>query len=271
MAALIEIFDAIQKVSTMDGGSSRPWKVVVLTASGLKPFVVKLFTTNNLEQGGSTAKEYICNILASEMDLKVPTPALIRFNEDFIETLSSEDREFLRSRDNGLKFGCEFVEGAISFNKYTPRSVLYRYDVGKIYGFDNLILNMDRNNEKPNMLLKNRECYVIDHEMALEIPTSAIRDLRTGDTYYQYVRHIFFMFLKRSTESEVGEFIDEFREAYRSVNLQRIIQVMDELGEIGQYVKDYEHIYDYLHLSRDLLAKFCEKLIFRVPFRRDEQ
>jgi hypothetical protein len=62
---MIPIYSAIEKIATLTGGTTFPWKILALTDEGPKPYVVKLFTTKHVDQTSAVAREVLGNVLAT--------------------------------------------------------------------------------------------------------------------------------------------------------------------------------------------------------------
>ncbi len=67
----------------LKGGHSKPWVVSVKTANGLKPFVVKLYRTIDIEVRNKMAAEIFGCLFAKEFDLYTPESAIIEFTDEF--------------------------------------------------------------------------------------------------------------------------------------------------------------------------------------------
>ena len=149
---MLPIFDAISLQSILtEGGRTQPWIIYVKVNNSREPYVVKLFTTDEVDNTDALAHEVFCSVLANEFDLSVPEAALIRFNNRFIQTLPSKVGDLLYTRDNRLKFGCKYKPNAILLKKNLPNNQLNKIliDIDTIYAFDNLINNKEEAFTKP--------------------------------------------------------------------------------------------------------------------------
>jgi len=257
---MIPIYSAIEKVANLTGGTTFPWKVLALTNDGPKPYVVKLFTQKHVDQTSAVAREVFGNVLAGFFGLNCPSPALIRFDDIFFDTLSDTDKKDLKEKDQRISFGSEFVEGAINFHKNTPRSILNRYEIDSIYSFDNLINNVDRNNRKPNILLKSRECFLIDHELSLEISEKTIDSFLANERYYPHFEHLFHRYLTTCKQHEKEEFFGTFEETIRFINFRKLDSFKDVLVANSHPVKDYEILMKYLTTIKNNSSNFVKML-----------
>jgi hypothetical protein len=155
------------------GGSTKPWKVMAIQQGEEIPeernMVVKLFTENNVLQGNSIAKEFICNTLASEFDFVIPSAFLIDLHqEDFLATLDEEVLANLNSKHKGLTFASTLIDASL-INVSLKYNSFDMHDRATLFAFDCLILNTDRggHRNKPNLLLDDDGFILIDHELTL--------------------------------------------------------------------------------------------------------
>ena len=142
---MIPIYQAIEFKGEMQGGTTRPWQVTVLRDNEPASYIVKLYSEQYNEQNCTVLKECICSRLAKEFDLYSPDCALIDFTPDFIRSLPIEYRQSLQRKDQRLKFATTLIQPP--YENYSPAlksNFLQTYDLGTIYAFDNLILNVDR-------------------------------------------------------------------------------------------------------------------------------
>jgi hypothetical protein len=209
---MIPIYQAIEFKSVMEGGSTRPWQVTVLKNGMPTSYVVKLYSEKDNEQNCTVFKECVCSSLAKEFDLQTPEPALVDFTPDFIETLPDDLRSILTRKDPRLKFATELLEPP--YQNYSPtlqEKYLKTYDIGSIYAFDNLILNVDRRKDKPNLLFKEASAVLIDHELTFATTENTLKELKNNNIWlHNFKRHIFYDVLSEMNFDEQGSWFDDF-------------------------------------------------------------
>ena len=218
----------------LKGGHSKPWVVSVSTKNGLKPFVVKLYRTIDITARNKMAAEIFGCLLAKEFDLQTPEPAIIEFTEEFRMTLSKESEEILSLLDERAKFGTEYYEGSFLFAPQIPidkASEIIPTDT--LYAFDYFICNRDRTQRKPNLLIKEGQGVLIDHEMALEINEQTISNFneRKWDNRYKY--HLFHSALKNNVPTEKNDYFNEFEFYLQSLNINKYDEIFQQLKELG--------------------------------------
>ena len=107
---MLPVYNAISLQFIIEkGGRTRPWVVDVDTGNGVKPYVVKLFTTEQITERNSVQNEVLGSILAEKFKLPTPNAAYIEFNIDFKKTLDEYADNRLNFVDDRLKFGCEYI------------------------------------------------------------------------------------------------------------------------------------------------------------------
>lgn len=258
---MLPTYDQIQFVKKIEeGGSTHPWLVQVLTEEGVIPYVVKLFTTEHVAQYNPVLKEVLANKLASEFDLEVPEPALLEFNEDFVEGLNHELREELSARDRRAKFATRYIDDAPIFSSTLPGKSIERYEMENIYAFDFLINNVDRREIKPNLLVNDHTAYLIDHELSLSINEKVIQAFEEGRSLYHKESHIFYPYLKQLNSAEKHLCFDTFHEYLRKVDITFLEPFVEKVGECGYAISEWETIRAYLQLAKDNSFKFIQIL-----------
>lgn len=139
----------------------------------------------------------------------------------------------------------------LTYQNYSPslqEKYLKIYDIGSIYAFDNLILNVDRRSEKPNLLFKGESAVLIDHELTLATTQNSLNQLKNKRIWaHNYKRHIFYEILKNQDFTEEDGLFDEFSYYLRDlVNFKFIDNIMEQLVDLGHPVDAYLSIKDYL-------------------------
>lgn len=258
---MIPVYQAIEFKNEMNGGSTRPWQVTVLKNGTPTSYVVKLYTEKDNEQNCTVFKECVCSHLAKEFDLQTPDPALIDFTPQFIETLPDKFQAVLRLKDSRLKFATELLEPP--YRNYSPslqEKYLKAYDIGSIYAFDNLILNVDRRTDKPNLLFKDESAVLIDHELTLATTQNSFNQLKNNNIWANYYkRHIFYEVLKNLDVTEKDGLFDDFSYYLRYlVNFKPIDAIMEQLRGLGHPIDAYLSIKGYLCTVQERTTTFIQ-------------
>ncbi|SDE45707.1 hypothetical protein SAMN04487996_105102 [Dyadobacter soli] len=258
---MLPVYRAIQKVASLQGGTTRPWKVIVLKDNTPTPFVVKFFNSKDIEDAQHVAREVFSNAIASDLDLSVPEPALILLDEAFIATLDVGDREFLEAKDSRVKYGSQFIEGSVQYTRGLGRHILDRYEVENIYAFDNLVHNVDRKNIKPNILLRDNSYYLIDHELTLPINLKSIQNVRAGVSFYEYRIHIFYKYLRLAKHDTKLRYFESFEDHLRYMRpVEKLSPLRDQLIDLDHPVGDFDTLIEYLNLVKQNPSIFTKIL-----------
>jgi hypothetical protein len=119
--------------------------------------------------GGNGVKTLIAELIGGEiarvLGLKVPELVFAQLDECFGRTEGDEEIQDLLKASQGLNLGLHFLSGAFTFDPAVtkPDPLL----ASKIVWLDSLILNVDRTFRNTNMLIWNKELWLIDHGACL--------------------------------------------------------------------------------------------------------
>lgn len=210
------------------GGHSKPW--IVSTQEG--NYVTKLYKTIDLEARNKMAAEVLGNLLAKEFDLNVPEAAIIEFDDNFRMSLGMEEEEILSTLDERSKFGSLYLDESYLYSPFTDyNEELIAKDT--LYAFDYFICNRDRTQLKPNLLIKDSEAVLIDHEMALEINGDTIDHFNQSlwDSRYKY--HLFYESLKSSTLKEKETYFTDFLFYLQELRWNKFEDIFVQLQDLG--------------------------------------
>lgn len=152
-------------------GSGRTWPCLLACESHADSNieVVAKFSAGCDRGIGGLVAEALSAILAADLDLPVPEPYLVGFDDDFLDTIPVEQEataERLR-RSTRIAFGSKKLPPGFSVfpsGKVVP--VASRQQAVEIFAFDCLIANPDRRPNNPNLLYDGRSFAIFDHELA---------------------------------------------------------------------------------------------------------
>lgn len=109
--------------------------------------------------------ELISGEIARALGLKIPEIVFANLDEAFGRTEPDEEIQDLLKASTGLNLGLHYLSGAITFD---PVSIdVHEELASKIVWFDSFITNVDRTVRNTNMLLWNKELWLIDHGASL--------------------------------------------------------------------------------------------------------
>jgi len=118
---------------------------------------------------GQGVKALIADLIGGEMaraaGLKIPEIVFANLDEAFGRTEPDEEIQELLRKSEGLNLGLHYLSGAITFDPAVnkPEELLS----SKIVWLDCLLTNVDRTARNTNMLIWQRELWLIDHGASL--------------------------------------------------------------------------------------------------------
>jgi len=255
---MLPVYDAIKVEKIIaEGGSTRPWLIEVLVKDKPETYVVKLFTTKHINQVSAVANEVYANAMAKELGLKCPNAALINFPEHFDLTLTEEQQKELSLKDSRIKFGSVYIEGATTFS---PNVKFEHYELESVYAFDMLIVNWDRRIQKPNILVKNQDLFLIDHELSFQYSEEHINSFHKGVIINKYFDHLFYNILKSEKDSIKKHYFNEFGYYLKDLKVEKLESYMNQLYRYNHPIGQYQLIKKYLNLLKQYSHKFEEIL-----------
>jgi hypothetical protein len=109
--------------------------------------------------------EIIGGELARSLDLKVPEIVLAELDPAFGRTEPDEEIQDLLKASTGLNLGLHYLSGSITFDPVV--NLADPLTASRIVWLDCLLTNVDRTARNTNMLIWNKELWLIDHGAAL--------------------------------------------------------------------------------------------------------
>ncbi|MCM1224768.1 MAG: hypothetical protein NC548_60995, partial [Lachnospiraceae bacterium] len=114
---------------------------------------------------GHREKALIADFLGSEIaraaGLKVPEQVFLNLDEFFGQAEPDEEIQDLLKWSIGLNLGVHFLQGAMTVDPYA--NPIDDLQASMIVWLDAFITNVDRTIKNTNMLLWNKEIWLIDH------------------------------------------------------------------------------------------------------------
>ena len=119
--------------------------------------------------GGHGSKALISELIGGEIarraGLRVPELVFLDLDEDFGRTEGDEEIQDLLRASTGLNLGLHFLGGALAWDVAANRPD--PYEASRIVWVDAFLTNVDRTARNTNMLIWNRELWLIDHGASL--------------------------------------------------------------------------------------------------------
>ncbi|WP_339606672.1 HipA family kinase [uncultured Roseivirga sp.] len=109
--------------------------------------------------------ELIGGEIARELGLRVPELVFAHLDEAFGRTEGDEEVQDLLKGSQGLNIALHFLSGAITFDPVVTQ--IDAETASKVVWLDSFISNIDRTVKNTNMLMFNKELWLIDHGSSL--------------------------------------------------------------------------------------------------------
>lgn len=227
-------------------------------------FVVKLRGGIDAGVVGLTC-ELLSSLLAAELGLQTPNPAIVEIDPAIGGLLGPRDSEMARIIRNsgGLNFGSEVLVGGYGvwpIDKGVPASL--KPLAGDIFSFDALTQNPDRKTNNPNCLWKGEDIFLIDHELAFsflyQIGEPADPWSLHGKAGDFLNEHVFYRELK-------GQEIDlaRFQGAFEAISDGDLAAIFDQIPR--EWNNDsIPKISNQLRSVRDHAADFVKQVKWRL-------
>ncbi|HEV7992466.1 MAG TPA: HipA family kinase [Gemmatimonadaceae bacterium] len=180
-------FPASRYVQPLREGGSLP-AVVDTEHGGL--FVVKF---RGAGQGAKVlVAELVVGLIARALDLPVPELALVDVSERFGRSEPDPEIQELLRRSHGTNVGMRYLEGAFNFDWSAAGHLISPELAARIVWLDAFTTNPDRTAHNPNLLIWQRQPWIIDHGAALYAhhDWASVDDARTLTSFPLIRSHI---------------------------------------------------------------------------------
>lgn len=237
-------------------GSGKTWPCLLSCSApdGDEVEVVAKFSAGCERGVGGLVAEAIVAMLAADLDLPVPEPFLVDFDDGFVELIGLIDRPLAdrAAASSPIAFGSKKLPAGFALvlpDKSIPIDL--RAQACEIFAFDALIQNPDRRPDNPNCLIDGRSFAIFDHELAFmtsqiigwEPPwtVGSLEHLRRTAG-----RHLLFDSIKKKPQG-----FDRLRGAWRAVSDRRLQEYQQALPPAWAADSVTEETLDYLRQVRD--------------------
>lgn len=109
--------------------------------------------------------EFIGSEIARALGFRVPELVFANLDEAFGRTEGDEEIQELLRKSHGLNLGLHFLSGAVTFDPVNNK--IDALTASKIVWLDAFLTNIDRTFRNTNMLMWNKELWLIDHGAGL--------------------------------------------------------------------------------------------------------
>ena len=143
-----------------------------------------------LKGGGHGAKslisEFIGGLVAKAFKFKVPEIILLELDPLFGITEPDQEIQDLLRKSEGTNVGLHFLDGAFTFDPEVNQ--IDSLTASKIVWLDSFLTNVDRTRQNPNMMIWNRELWLIDHGASLYFHHSGKNPEEAALDPFPYIR-----------------------------------------------------------------------------------
>lgn len=113
----------------------------------------------------AVVSELIGGLVAKTLSFRIPELVFINIDEAFGQSEGDEEIQDLLQASRGLNVGLHFLSGAFTFDPVTTK--VDEKLASQIVWLDAFLTNVDRTVKNTNMLVWNRELWLIDHGSTL--------------------------------------------------------------------------------------------------------
>lgn len=156
----IRTVDVVQYIQPLREGGSLP--AIVVASDGFQ-YVLKF------RGAGQGKKALISEVIGGEMarviGLRVPELVFMNLDESFSRAEGDEEIQDLLKFSVGLNLGLHFLSGAITYDPLVSKTD--DLSASKVVLLDSIISNIDRTAKNTNLLIWNKELWLIDHGASL--------------------------------------------------------------------------------------------------------
>lgn len=185
--------------------------------------------------------ELVGGAVAQTLGFRMPELVFIRLDEAFGRTEGDEEIQDLLKASQGLNLGLHFLSGAFTFDP-AAHTVDAR-TASRIVWMDAFLTNVDRSVLNPNMLLWNRELWLIDHGASLLFHHSWTNWEQQALSPFAFIKnHVLLPYA-----SELAEADAEFRALLTDSKIREITDLIPDdwllWTEEGETADDLREVY----------------------------
>jgi hypothetical protein len=192
----------------------------------------------------SLVAELIGGEIARALGLRVPEIVFALLDSAFGRTEPDEEIQDLLKASVGLNLGLHYLSGAISFDPLvTPVNAGL---ASAIVWLDSFLTNVDRTSNNTNMLVWNKEIWLIDHGASLYFHYSPEDWEKKAETPFSQIKnHVLLPYASKLEEVDA-----RFQSILTSEKLRAIVQLIPE-----EWLSDHNRSPEE---TRDMYLRFLE-------------
>lgn len=225
-----------------ENGRTQPIRIAVMTDDGKEHDVVLKPSFGNECSVEGSLNEMLGALLAADLGLPVSEPFLVELNPDFVSGIADAGTRVRLLSSNPIAFASE--SAGRQWRRWGANDKISTLQVPlalSVLGFDAFIGNTDRSPSNSNMLVKDQDWRLIDHEgafgfrMKLFPPCApwAVGNLELVKRYGENSEHIFSRQLSGRTDLD----FDTLRAEWSGLSNERFAQYDALLPEEWEEVR----------------------------------
>lgn len=194
--------------------------------------------------------ELVGGLVAKAFKFKVPELVFLNLDSSFGITEPDEEVQELLRKSEGLNLGLHFLDGAATFDPSVNN--VDGLTASKIVWLDAFLTNVDRTRLNPNMMIWNKELWLIDHGASLYFHHSWRDASEAARDPFPYIKtHVLLPYANRLEEAD-----KLMRQAITPRTLSKIVDLIPEewLREDGSDIKPSERREAYRKFLTERLA-----------------
>jgi len=193
----------------------------------------------------SLIAEFIGGEIARALGLKVPEIVFAQLDAAFGRTEPDEEIQDLLKASVGLNLGLHYLSGAISFDPNV--TTIDPQSASEIVWLDCFLMNVDRTSNNTNMLIWNKELWLIDHGASLYFHyTPDSWETKAGAAFTQVKSHVLLPFASRLEETD--------KKMHTLLDVKKIKDIVDLIPEEWLYENGFSAT-----LWKNIYFSFLEK------------
>lgn len=250
---MLPIYDDITFLELLEkGGRNKPWLIRALINDTYEEYVIKLFSQEAELEHSYTAAEVFGSILAGEFDLSTPEVALFDLNQENIFSFPPDQQAEIEEKGFGVKFGGKYYQGSLAYSKKLHKDqIKKRVAIDTFFAFDQLINNVDRQHNKPNVLYRDDGIMLIDHELGFRNMIAAQNNIKNANPGNPQIQgHICYELLSRANNNTKKSYFETFEELLRTLDTNILDPYHEQLQNLDVHSGNFADIKSFLEFAK---------------------
>lgn len=176
----------------------------------------------------SLISELIGGLVAKAFKFKVPEYVLLDLSHLFGITEPDQEIQELLRKSEGINVGLHFLDGAFTFDPAV--NTVDNLTASKLVWLDSFLVNVDRTRQNPNMMIWNKDIWLIDHGASLYFHHSGRDPEEAALDPFPYIKtHVMLPFADRIREAD-----KLMRQAITPRTLHKIVDLLPDEWLTGE-------------------------------------